>query len=130
MAPFIAMSFLLGGIDFVTILISLLVAVPVVDVGRARRCLFLSTLLKSRAMSGLVFGAVGVVAVRRASASAGSLFLAREPRRSVVGGVSVASAGATAVVDAGDRGDVLPGDDGEPGAARREPAVAADRGPA
>ena len=36
MAPFIAMSFLLGGIDFVTILMSLLVVVPVVAVGLGR----------------------------------------------------------------------------------------------
>ncbi len=35
MAPFIAMSFLLGGIDFVTILISLVVPVHVVAVGHA-----------------------------------------------------------------------------------------------
>jgi hypothetical protein len=60
MAPFIAMSFLLGGIDFVTILVSLLVLF-MWSLWACALCLFLSTLLKSRAMSGLVFGAVGIV---------------------------------------------------------------------
>jgi hypothetical protein len=57
-APFIAMSFLLGGIDFVTIAISL-VALFMWSVWACALCLFLSTLFKSRAMSGLVFGGVG-----------------------------------------------------------------------
>src|SRR3970282_2044272 len=59
MAPFIAMSFLLGGIDFVTIQVSLLMLF-VWSLWACALCLFLSTLLKSRAMSGLVFGAVGI----------------------------------------------------------------------
>jgi len=59
-APFIAMSFLLGGIDFVTILISLAVLF-MWSLWACAACLFLSTLLKSRAMSGLVFGAAGIV---------------------------------------------------------------------
>ena len=60
MAPFIAMCFLLGGIDFVTILISLFVLF-VSSLWISAACLFLSTLLKSRAMSGFVFGGVGIV---------------------------------------------------------------------
>lgn len=87
-APFIAMSFLLGGIDFVTILVSLLVLF-MWSLWACALCLFLSTLLKSRAMSGLVFGAVGI-----------ALFLAVVGGRSVffmmragVGGFSVAPSG-------------------------------------
>ena len=57
MAPFVTMSFLLGGIDFATILVSL-VLVFLWSLWACAACLFLSTLLKSRAMSGLVFGAV------------------------------------------------------------------------
>ena len=53
-APFIAMSFLLGGVDFVTILIALLVLF-MWSLWASAAGLFLSTLLKSRAMSGLVF---------------------------------------------------------------------------
>ena len=59
-APFIAMSFLLGGIDFVTILVSLLVLF-MWSLWACAACLFLSSLLKSRAMSGLVFGGIGIV---------------------------------------------------------------------
>jgi hypothetical protein len=58
-APFIAMSFLLGGIDFVTITVSLFVLF-MWSVWACALCLFLSTLFKSRAMSGLVFGGVGI----------------------------------------------------------------------
>jgi hypothetical protein len=60
MAPFLAMSFLLGGIDFVTILVSLAV-VFLWSLWACAVCLFASTLLKSRAMSGVVFGAVALV---------------------------------------------------------------------
>jgi hypothetical protein len=60
MAPFIAMSFLLGGIDFVTILVSLLVLF-MWSLWASAAFLFLSCLLKSRAMSGLIFGAAGIV---------------------------------------------------------------------
>src|SRR4051812_215138 len=62
MAPFIAMSFLLGGIDFVTILVSLGVLF-FWSVWASAAFLFLSTLFKSRAMSGVVFGVVGIVAM-------------------------------------------------------------------
>ena len=58
-APFIAMSFLLGGIDFVTILVSLFVLF-MWSLWSCAFCLFLSTLFKSRAMSGLVFGGIGI----------------------------------------------------------------------
>ena len=60
MAPFLAMSFLLGGIDFVTILVSLVVLF-MWSLWACAICLFSSTLLKSRAMSGLAFGAVAVL---------------------------------------------------------------------
>lgn len=59
-APFITMSFLLGGIDFVTILVALL-ALFMASLWACAGCLFLSTLLKTRAMSGFVFGGVGFV---------------------------------------------------------------------
>ena len=59
-APFVAMSFLLGGIDFLTIVLSL-ASVFLWSVWACALCLFLSTLLRSRAMSGLVFGFVGLV---------------------------------------------------------------------
>lgn len=58
-APFIAMSFLLGGIDFVTILVWLAVLF-MWSMWVCAVCLFLSTLFRSRAMSGLVFGAFGI----------------------------------------------------------------------
>ena len=60
--PFIAMSFLLGGVDFVTILIALLVLF-IWSLWASAAGLFLSTLLKSRAMSGLVFVGVGIMAL-------------------------------------------------------------------
>jgi hypothetical protein len=60
MAPFIAMSFLLGGIDFVTILVSLLILF-MWSLWASAAFLFLSCLLKSRAMSALIFGAAGIV---------------------------------------------------------------------
>lgn len=60
MAPFIAMCFLLGGIDLVTILVSLVVLF-VWSLWACAVCLFLSTLFKSRAMSGLIFGAVAML---------------------------------------------------------------------
>lgn len=59
-APFIAMSFLLGGVDFLTILVTLAVLF-LWSLWVSALCLFLSTLLKSRAMSGLVFGGLGIV---------------------------------------------------------------------
>ena len=62
MAPFVAMSFLLGGIDFVTILV-LLGLLFMWSVWVCAACVFLSTLFKSRAASGMVFGAIGVLIV-------------------------------------------------------------------
>ena len=61
-APFIAMSFLLGGVDLVTILLALLVLF-LWSLWASSAGLFLSTLLKSRAMSGLVFAGVGIMAL-------------------------------------------------------------------
>jgi hypothetical protein len=60
LAPFMAMSFLLGGIDFFTILISLGVLF-LWSLWAAAAFLFLSTLFRSRAMSGVVFGAAGIL---------------------------------------------------------------------
>jgi hypothetical protein len=60
MAPFIVMCFLLGGIDLVTILVSLVVLF-FWSLWACAACLFLSTLFKSRAMSGLVFGGVALL---------------------------------------------------------------------
>ena len=60
LAPFMAMSFLLGGIDFLTILISLAVLF-LWSLWAASAFLFLSTLFKSRAMSGVVLGAAGIL---------------------------------------------------------------------
>ncbi len=60
LAPFIAMSFLLGGIDFATILVAMLV-VFMWSLCVSAACLFLSSLVKSRAVSGFVFGGIGVV---------------------------------------------------------------------
>jgi len=59
-APFIAMSFLLGGIDFGTILLSLLI-VFTWSLWSCAACLLLSALLKSRAISGLVFGGAAIL---------------------------------------------------------------------
>jgi hypothetical protein len=60
LAPFVAMSFLLGGVDFATILVSLLV-VFMWALCVSAACLFLSSSVRSRAMSGLVFGVIGIV---------------------------------------------------------------------
>jgi hypothetical protein len=60
MAPFIAMSFLLGGIDFVTILV-LMSVIFLWSVWMASAGLFLSSLLSSRAMMGLVLVGAAVV---------------------------------------------------------------------
>jgi ABC-type transport system involved in multi-copper enzyme maturation permease subunit len=62
MGPFIAMSFLLGGIDFVTIIVTL-IAVFMWSLWMAAAALFLSTLLKSKAMSVVLFAGVGIAAL-------------------------------------------------------------------
>ena len=61
-APFLTMSFLLGGIDLTTILISLAM-LYMASVWAGALCLFLSTLFKSRAASGLVFGLMGLMVI-------------------------------------------------------------------
>ena len=88
-APFMTMSFLLGGIDFVTILISLLVLF-MWSLWACALCLFLSTLLKSRAMSGLVFGAVGIALFLAITIGRAMMFAAR---RGGVGAFSVGISG-------------------------------------
>src|SRR6185295_11719435 len=55
LAPFVAMSFLLGGIDFLTIVLSL-AAVFLWSLWACAAALFLSCLSRSRAISGLIFG--------------------------------------------------------------------------
>jgi ABC-2 type transport system permease protein len=59
-APFLAMSFLLGGVDFVSILVAL-ASLFVASLWMSALGLFLSTLLKSRAMSGLFYGGMALV---------------------------------------------------------------------
>lgn len=59
MAPFVAMSFLLGGIDFVTIAISLVVLF-MASLWVCALCVFLSALARSRALSSVIFVAVGL----------------------------------------------------------------------
>ncbi|HEX5070254.1 MAG TPA: hypothetical protein VFV78_08555 [Vicinamibacterales bacterium] len=58
-APFLTMSFLLGGIDLTTIAIGL-VAVYMASLWAGAFCLFLSTLFRSRAASGLAFSMFGL----------------------------------------------------------------------
>src|SRR5688572_29651157 len=60
MAPFVATSFLLGGVDFVTILLAL-VTVFLWSMWVAAAALFLSTLIVSRVMSGLALGVLGII---------------------------------------------------------------------
>ena len=60
LAPFIAMSFLLGGVDFATILASMLV-IFMWSLCASAASLFLSSLVKSRAGSGFVLGVIGIV---------------------------------------------------------------------
>ncbi len=60
LAPFIAMSFLLGGIDFATILVWMVVLFSW-SLWACALSLFASSLFKTRAVSGLVFGAFGMV---------------------------------------------------------------------
>ena len=60
LAPFIAMTFLLGGIDFATILVSLLILF-LWSLWACAVCLCLSSMIKTRAVSGLVMGAAGVL---------------------------------------------------------------------
>jgi hypothetical protein len=55
LAPFVAMSFLLGGIDFPTILYSL-ASLFIWSLWACAAALFLSCLSKSRAVSGMIFG--------------------------------------------------------------------------
>ncbi len=57
LSPFIAMSFLLGGIDFITILTSL-ATLFIWSLWACALCLFLSAASKSRAMSGVIFAGV------------------------------------------------------------------------
>ena len=59
-APFIATGFLLGGIDFVTIIVSL-TGLFLLSLWACAACLFLSCLSTSRAVSGVIYAAVGVV---------------------------------------------------------------------
>ena len=128
LAPFIAMSFLLGGIDFVTILVSLLVLF-MWSLWACAACLFLSSLLKTRAMSGARLRrrrhrAVSVARRVRLAESHVLRAESRGVRRRTALGFGVG--GIAILVGAGDHDDGLPGDHGQSGAARREPALAAD----
>jgi hypothetical protein len=59
MTPFVATSFLLGGIDFVTILTAM-ATVFLASMWVASAALFVSTMFQSRLMSGLALGLVGI----------------------------------------------------------------------
>ena len=59
MAPFVTMSFLLGGIDFVTIAFSLVVLF-MASLWVCALCVFLSTIARSKAMSGVIFAVIGI----------------------------------------------------------------------
>ena len=59
MAPFVAMSFLLGGIDFVTIAVSL-VLLFMASLWVCALCVFLSALARTRALSAVIFAGVGI----------------------------------------------------------------------
>ena len=59
MAPFIATSFLLGGVDFVSISIALAL-VFALSVWICAACIFVSAIPKTRAMSGFVFAGLGI----------------------------------------------------------------------
>ena len=74
-APFVATSFLLGGIDFLTIAVAL-AGVFLWSLWACALGIFLSTLIKSRAMSGLVFGLIGVVMFVLFNVSGRMFFLA------------------------------------------------------
>ncbi len=60
LAPFVAMSFLLGGIDFATILVWML-AIFMWSLCASAAGLFLSSLVRSRAASGFTLAGVGIV---------------------------------------------------------------------
>jgi hypothetical protein len=60
LAPFMAMSFLLGGIDFATILVSMVVLF-MWSLCVSAAYLFLSSLVKARVISGFVFGGLGII---------------------------------------------------------------------
>lgn len=85
LAPFIAMSFLLGGVDFVTILLSLGI-VFMWSLWTAAAFLFLSTLLKSRAQSSVAFGAAAVLMLVILGASRVPFFLMRGGPGLMLGG--------------------------------------------
>ena len=125
MAPFVAMSFLLGGIDFVTIAISLVVLL-MASLWVCALCVFLSALVRSRA-------AVQRDLRRRRHRHA---LRGRRGRHGVSGadhgrvlrGVRRAQSDDLAdLLDARHLHDGMAGDAGQSRAARREPAVAADR---
>jgi hypothetical protein len=85
LAPFIAMSFLLGGVDFVTILLSLGI-VFMWSVWTAAAFLFLSTLLKSRAQSSVAFGVAAVLMLMILGVSRLPFFFIRGGLGPMIGG--------------------------------------------
>lgn len=94
LAPFVAMSFLLGGIDFATIVVSMAILF-MWSLWACAACLFLSLMFKTRAMSGLLFGVVGIVLLLILAVFGGSRIMYFV----VMGGgmPSVGGAGATAI---------------------------------
>ena len=59
MAPFVTMSFLLGGVDFISIAVSLVVLF-MASLLACALCIFLSTIARSRAVSGVVYVVMGI----------------------------------------------------------------------
>jgi len=76
LAPFVAMSFLLGGIGFPTILFSL-AALFLWSLWACAAALFLSCLSKSRAISALILGAMIILLLFLFAASGMAAFVAR-----------------------------------------------------
>jgi len=76
LAPFVAMSFLLGGIDFPTILFSL-ASLFLWSLWACAGALFLSCLSRSRAISALIFGAMIILLLMVFSATGTAGFIAR-----------------------------------------------------
>ena len=62
MAPFVTMSFLLGGIDFISIAVSLVVMF-MASLLACALCILLSTVARSRAVSGVIYVLIGVAVV-------------------------------------------------------------------
>ena len=107
MAPFVAMSFLLGGIDFVTILISLVGRCSCGRCGSARSACFCRRCSSRARCPALVFGAVGIVVLFVIFGVGRTLFFAASAGACWAVCRAAPATGAIALVGAGDRDDGL-----------------------